>query len=793
MRIHRKDLLERWLRPVGVVAIMFASLLGVGVPSALAGPGDVVTMNDRDALMGTALVVWGNTKHPNGSAFTLDYGDSTPPLAGVVTDQTYIAAQHAYTAAGIYTATLTVLGDSDTVIIEVFDAAALTPANLRSLRINMAIEDGLRNLYFAQDFRTTTYNTNKTSWERMRYGDADFYLSYTSLVVLAYENHGHTVLDDPLQNIYQPVVQRGLNFLFDNLSQVALTVEPAGDPCVNVPAPQCTGLGRPPGTGHSMYASAVMVLAVAGSGAPARIVDAGLGVASGGFVAGRTYAEILQRQSNTIVWGQNDSGQVRGGFDYRLDANNLADGSTAGWGVLALLDAEAAGAVVPAFSRTEVADYALDGLNANGSLKYQVYYGANQSNFPKTGIALQVMFYEGRPVGNAQVQSAINLLNANWAAGYTTDGFFGTNKGHSYGMFNAFKGLKLYGVANLPAVGDWHADYQDFLVATQVAPNTLAGGQWNMQWSCCDTNVIGGTAIAELILSPVALVLPATLTLEPATDTNEVGESHTVTATARSTSGSPVPGATVEFEVTSGPHAGTTGTDITDSNGEAEFTYVGVSSGTDTIIARIGSIESNEVEKIWFSDVDDDTIPDEEDNCPNTPNPDQTDTDGDGVGDACDNCPLVSNPGQEDNNGINDGDGIGDACENQAPVCEGAGPTIDEIWPPNHKMVSVGITGVTDPDDDPVTITVTHIRQDEPVNTIGDGNTSCDATTAPLQVRAERSGSPRVPGDGRFYHIFFTATDPSGGSCTGSVKVVVPHDQSHTPVDQGPLYDSCPQ
>jgi hypothetical protein len=102
---------------------------------------------------------------------------------------------------------------------------------------------------------------------------------------------------------------------------------------------------------------------------------------------------------------------------------------------------------------------------------------------------------------------------------------------------------------------------------------------------------------------------------------------------------------------------------------------------------------------------------------------------------------------------------------------------------------------VTDPDNDPVTIKVTHIKQDEPVNTVGDGNTSCDATTAPLQVRAERSGSPQVPGDGRFYHIFFTATDPGGAMCEGSVTVVVPHDQgaNHTPVDQGPLYDSCPQ
>ena len=36
-------------------------------------------------------------------------------------------------------------------------------------------------------------------------------------------------------------------------------------------------------------------------------------------------------------------------------------------------------------------------------------------------------------------------------------------------------------------------------------------------------------------------------------------------------------------------------------------------------------------------DRDGDGVPDAQDNCPNTPNPDQADKDGDGIGDACDN------------------------------------------------------------------------------------------------------------------------------------------------------------
>lgn len=56
---------------------------------------------------------------------------------------------------------------------------------------------------------------------------------------------------------------------------------------------------------------------------------------------------------------------------------------------------------------------------------------------------------------------------------------------------------------------------------------------------------------------------------------------------------------------------------------------------------------------------DDDGIPDAEDNCPCTSNPDQADLDGDGVGDVCDNCALYANADQSDF----DNDSLGDVCD----------------------------------------------------------------------------------------------------------------------------------
>jgi hypothetical protein len=132
-------------------------------------------------------------------------------------------------------------------------------------------------------------------------------------------------------------------------------------------------------------------------------------------------------------------------------------------------------------------------------------------------------------------------------------------------------------------------------------------------------------------------------------------------------------------------------------------------------------------------------------------------------------------------------------CCNQPPDCSGAYPSVATLWPPNNKFVPVQVLGVTDPDGDPVTITIDAIRQDEPVNTFGDGSFTPDGKgvgTTTAQLRAERSGTAKVPGNGRVYHVFFTADDGRGGTCSGEVRVSVPHDMSKPAIDGGALYDS---
>lgn len=128
---------------------------------------------------------------------------------------------------------------------------------------------------------------------------------------------------------------------------------------------------------------------------------------------------------------------------------------------------------------------------------------------------------------------------------------------------------------------------------------------------------------------------------------------------------------------------------------------------------------------------------------------------------------------------------------NQPPDCSMAKPSIKKLWPPNHQWTKIKVLGVTDPDDDPVTIVIDSIFQDEPVNGSGDGNTSPDGKgigSSAASVRSERQGS----GNGRVYHISFTANDGNGGTCSGEVTVGVPKSQGKKggPVDDGALYDS---
>jgi hypothetical protein len=123
--------------------------------------------------------------------------------------------------------------------------------------------------------------------------------------------------------------------------------------------------------------------------------------------------------------------------------------------------------------------------------------------------------------------------------------------------------------------------------------------------------------------------------------------------------------------------------------------------------------------------------------------------------------------------------------ENRPPEVQSATAELTAPGPPNGDFSPVRIGGVTDPDGDPVTITVTGVTQDEPLVGRGERRTCPDATieAGAASVRRERSGT----GNGRVYTIAFTATDNKGGVSHGSATVCIPHGSPGSACVQDPL------
>src|SRR5688572_6602347 len=81
---------------------------------------------------------------------------------------------------------------------------------------------------------------------------------------------------------------------------------------------------------------------------------------------------------------------------------------------------------------------------------------------------------------------------------------------------------------------------------------------------------------------------------------------------------------------------------------------------------------------------------------------------------------------------------------NQPPVCT---PGLNIVlWPPNHQYHEIDFytfAGAIDPDGDSLDYVITAITQDEPLNSNGDGNTTCDGLgvgESLALIRAERLG-----------------------------------------------------
>jgi CSLREA domain-containing protein len=162
------------------------------------------------------------------------------------------------------------------------------------------------------------------------------------------------------------------------------------------------------------------------------------------------------------------------------------------------------------------------------------------------------------------------------------------------GTFNsaANTSFRLELFANREPDPSGNGEGERFLGAMSVTTN----GSGNASFSFASPTSFSGQYVSATATDPVnntsefsgALFVPGqvpspSLKLSPPTATNDTGDEHCVTATARDGSGATMAGVTVRFSVSGANSA--SGSDVTDANGVAGFCYTGTNAGLDTIAA----------------------------------------------------------------------------------------------------------------------------------------------------------------------------------------------------------------
>jgi len=347
-----------------------------------------------------------------------------------------------------------------TVLVLAFMAAVGSPAAYGATEQDkqQAIDDGLAWL-------ASTQSTSGAEgyWPR---GDSGT-LATTASAVLAFIEEGYLPGDGSAYG--DGVVQRACNYIFNRATN------------------DTQGMYFNPGAyNRSVYTTGIVapVVYALGKANP----DAVVGMGSGA-VAGQTYRQTMQDVSDWFGWGQNNDG----GWQYQPNSGS-SDNSTAQWGGLTLLYADAWGCTIR--------DPSNPGWDVKANLNNWVNYIQNATsggsgyntpntyvNVAKTGGLLVELAAIGAPPGDPRVQAALNFINQRWNTLPSGDWYGNLN--HPYAMWAVFKALETYSVSTMSNApggitigqdwdpqtslpGDWFAHYCDYLVNIQNGD-----GSWN--------------------------------------------------------------------------------------------------------------------------------------------------------------------------------------------------------------------------------------------------------------------------------------------------------------------------
>ncbi|MEM4251639.1 MAG: hypothetical protein QW828_07390, partial [Candidatus Bathyarchaeia archaeon] len=300
--------------------------------------------------------------------------------------------------------------------------------------------------------------------------------------------------------VYHVNVEKGLRYLFANAYSQQLSIQ-VHDGSNDDPDMNGDGLGAyfhstVPDGDHSNYETSLALMAIVCTGAPTRIVDAGI-------FTGQTYRDVAVNIIDFLAYGQVDGDIGRGGWTYGPmdNSGSWSDNSNSGFVTMAFDYAQAPlasppklggfGLTIPAFVKSElniwIGYIQNTGQDVDGGLMpgSQADGGSGYStpdswvNILKTGSMLQQMALIGDTAATPRVQRAIAFLVRHWNDPDISlppfkglAGWRGTGKSLYLATFTVMLGLTALNLERIDGI-DWYDDF-----ATAIVQQQEPQGSW---------------------------------------------------------------------------------------------------------------------------------------------------------------------------------------------------------------------------------------------------------------------------------------------------------------------------
>jgi hypothetical protein len=315
-------------------------------------------------------------------------------------------------------------------------------------------------------------------------------LGATGMAAQAWAIQGHKVNGNYSTNPYVEDLQRALNYCLSLTYTHAISMQPAGNPDSNG-----NGIGLYSSFESPAYETGIVLMALANSGDPGMVADAGLPNTD---VAGKSYRDIVQDIADLLSYAQNEADPYRGGWRYGPNSGS-SDMSVTQWPVIGLeaseFNPDFSGLIaVPEWVKTELRDnFLIYDQASDGGFGYT---SPSSSNVPRTGAGLACHAWVGLSERDAPVQAAINFLNSAWEWSEWEG-----NLGNFYTMYAVNKGMRGFN-PDIEMIGshDWYSEYANWLISNQAIDGGWTDCCWF--WSRDLTTAAGVLILVKEVIQP---------------------------------------------------------------------------------------------------------------------------------------------------------------------------------------------------------------------------------------------------------------------------------------------------